>query len=681
MRPELSVVIPLHNEAASVRIRLIRAVKPHGGLIVLLFFIILVHGGPHVIFQKTLAAQGLPYYPMLANLDERHFTAAKVNAVFRDGAVSGDINLFEHRGTPYVMPPLPHLIMGYLSRALGSIKAGFIAGDIIFPAVSFLLLYLLGFELTRKKTFAALFASVSFFITRTLLFFPLLTPYHRAYIFTHTLHLPSRLYFDRFEDPILTAPFFFLALYLLLRTLTREERWMPVLAGVSAGLVWYAYFFYAVYLFTALVILISLTLLQKNMARFKKIMTVVAVGLITSSLYWINFVALTRLPTYADIVSRIGPEHSFAPFLYLVPMFAYVQHTLLAFILYLMLRRESPGRAAFMTALLLPVFVVYNFQIITGFNPQPDHWIKPRQFVLTLSFLYLGFLILKNHPRILRPAYLLPGALLISLFLFAKGLMTQNGSVKIISFGAITSITILAGAYVVLRRTISLTPLRFAGTLSLAVIVVLCIKGFLTARAFTERNLAAATISPAEDASYRWLNANTRPESVIGSISATTNNHLQLFTANHLFISGTNNTTASNKELFARFMILNRLFGVNPNAFGSYFPTDTTYPPKDEDHSAVGYLFGGRFTAQTPGSIFTNQAYGPPKWSADHQREAVDEYRRITKEMHVSIPYRLDYLYYGPRERAFTQGVILRNPALKTVYENDDIEIYIFVPK
>ncbi|MFY9462916.1 MAG: hypothetical protein WAP52_01885, partial [Candidatus Sungiibacteriota bacterium] len=232
--------------------RLIRAIRTHRGLIALIFFVILVHSGHHFFFQKTLAALGLPYYPMLVNVDERRITAAHANAVFRSGAISGDINLFENRGAPYMVPPVPDLIMGYLSRAFGSLKAGFIAGDIIFPALSFFLLYALGLELSRKKTFAALFASAAFFIPRASLYFPLLTSYYQAYILGHTLRLPSRLYFDRFEDPLLTAPFFFLALYLLLRSLTREERWTPWLAGISAGLLWYVYFYYAVYLFVAL---------------------------------------------------------------------------------------------------------------------------------------------------------------------------------------------------------------------------------------------------------------------------------------------------------------------------------------------------------------------------------------------------------------------------------------------
>lgn len=655
--------------------RLIRALRPHWGLAVLMLFVVLIHGGPHFIFQKRLAAQGLPYYPMLVNLDERTFTGAKVNAVFRDGAVSGDINLFENRGAPYIMPPLPHLIMGYLSRALGSIKAGFIAGDIIFPAISFFLLYLLGLELARKKTFALLFASAAFFITRAFLFFPLLTRYYQAYILTSTFRLQGRLYFDRFEDPLLTTPFFFLALYLLLRTLTREERWTPWLAGIAAGLLFYAYFYYAVYFFSALGILAPLFLLQKNKTGFKKVMTAGAIGLAVSSFYWINFLALTRLPTYADIVSRIGPEHGYAPFFYLVPSFAYIQHAILAVLLYFLLRRESPTRAVYMAGLLLPVLIVYNFQIVTGFNPQPDHWIKPRQFILTLSFLYLGFLLLKNHPRLFSAKYLLPAALFPTIFLLWKGIATENGFVKIASFGGIAGMALLAGAYSFLKRKQSVTPLRFAGMLSFIIVAILCVKGFFTAKAFTEKNLAEATIPPAEDASYRWLNTDTAPASVVGSISAVTNSRLQLFTANKLFVSGANNTIASNQELLIRFMILNRLWGVDPDSFGSYFPTEETYPPKDGDHSAVGYLFGDKYRAQIPGSIFTNKGYGPPQWPKNKQQKAKEEYSRIIQEKPAALPYKLDYLYYGPRERQLAPDASAL-ASFEKIYDQDGIMIY-----
>ncbi len=651
--------------------------RRHGGIIALIIFVALIYSSPHFIFQKRLATQEFYYSPFLTNLDERHFTAAKVNAVFRDGVVSGDINLYEHRNAPYIMPPIPHLIMGYLSRALGSVKAGFIAGDIIFPALSFFLLYFLGLELTQKKTFAALFASICFFATRAFLFFPLLTRYYQAYILNQIFSVPGRLYFDRFEDPLLTTPFFFLALYLLLRSLTREEPWTPWLAGISAGLLFYVYFYYAVYFFVALGIIAIFFLLQKNKENFKKIIKISAVGLSVSSLYWINFLTLTHLPTYTDIVSRLGPEHSYALFLYLVPAFAYLQHTTLALILYLLLRRESPARAAYLAGILLPVFVVYNFQIITGFNPQPDHWIKPRQFILTLSFLYLGFLLFKNHPRLWRTQYLLPPALLAIFFLVAKSITTQNGIIRIMSLGIVGGITMLAGAYIFSKRKIATTPLRFTGILSLVIIMILCAKGFLTARAFTnnEENRAAATIAPNENVSYRWLNSNTPPGSVIGSISAITNDRIQLFTANKLFISGASNTIASNQELLTRFMLLNRLWGVDPTTFGSYFPTEETYPPKDEDHSAIGYLFGDQYRAQIPGTIFTNKGYGPPKWSDKMRKNIMQNYANFLKEPQRPLPYRLDYLYYGPREQALAPDTSALT-SFEKIYDQDSITIY-----
>ena len=662
--------------------RFIHALQIHTGAVVLIFLVIVIHGGHHFIFQKMLAARGLPYYPMLVNADESRITAAHANAVFRAGAISGDINFPENRTAPYMVPPLPDLIMGYLSRALGSLKAGFIAGDFIFPAVSFFLLYLLGLELTRKKTFAALFASASFFITRTFLFFPLLTHYYQAYIVNYTLHLQPRLYFDRFEDPLLTAPFFFLALYLLLRSLTREERWTPWLAGISAGLLFYVYFYYMVYFFVALGIIGLIVLVQKNTAALKKIIIVGTVGLAVSLFYWKNFFTLTHLSTYADIISHVGPEQGFAPFFYLVPSFAYIQHGALAIALYLLLRRESPSRAAYMAGLLLPVFVVYNFQVITGFNPQPDHWVKPRQFILALSFLYFAFLLIKNHPRLLCARYLLPAALLPTIFLLWKGVSTQNGSVKTMSFGIIAGMAILVGSYLFFKRRALITPLRFTGILSLAIIAALFAKGFLIANAFGEENIAAATIPPAEDASWRWLNSHTPPESIVGSISAVTNYQIQLFTANKLFVPMGLHTIISNHELLARFMALNQLWGVDPVVFGSYFPTDENSPPQDEDHSIIRYLFGGRYMAQEPGSIFDpdrGSSDAVPTAPKDYQRWAMAEYRRVTKKSSAALPYKLDYLYYGPRERLLAPDASFLY-SFKKIYDEQGISIYAYSP-
>lgn len=669
----------MHLSLQSIISRLTRALRPHRGLTVLIFFVVLIHSGHHLIFQKILVERGLLYSPLLVNVDERQTTAAKANAVFRYGVISGDINLSEYRGAPYLAPPIPDLIMGYFSRMLGSVKAGFIAGDVIFPAVSFFLLYLLGLELTQRKTFAALFASAAFFTTRAFLFVPLLTHYHRAYIINSVFHLQTRLYFDRFEDPLLTAPFFFLALYLLLRTLTRDERWMPWLAGIAAGLLFYVYFYYMVYFFTALGVLAILLLVQRRKIEFKKIITVGGVGLALSSFYWINFLALTRLPAYADIVSRIGPEHGYAPFFSLVPVFAYMQHTALALMLYFLLRRESPGRAAFMAGLLLPVFVVYNFQIITGFNPQPDHWIKPRQFILTLSFLYLGFLLLKNHPRLFSAKYLLPAAVPLTLFLLWKGITTESEFVMTVSFGIIAGMALLGGAYIILKRRIPLTPLRFAGMLSLIVIAALFAKGFFIAKAFTEKNIAAATISRAEDASYRWLNANTPRGSVVGSLSFTTNLHLQLFTANKLFVPTGINTIASSQEILTRFMMLNRLWNVDARTFGSYFATAATFPPQDYDHHGIAHLFIAKYRTFVQGNdIFTNKGYAPAPWPDELHAETLAAYTAFTKKQDQPLPYRLDYLYVGPRELSLARDPFLQKSVLQPVYKKNNITIYAF---
>jgi hypothetical protein len=162
----------------------------------------------------------------------------------------------------------------------------------------------------------------------------------------------------------------------------------------------------------------------------------------------------------------------------------------------------------------------------------------------------------------------------------------------------------------------------------------------------------------------------------VGSPSFLTNTYLQLLTHAKLFTPFGNHTFASDEEILRRFYFLNAYLRVSEQTFGSYFATEKSYPPHDWDHEGISYLFIDEYRAATPGSIFTPQGQQYPLWNETFHQEVVNGYEPYLASTSLQLPYRLDYIYYGPRERVFASDPILTQPKLTKVYDEDGIIIY-----
>ncbi len=637
----------------------------------------MLYGLHHSVLWYQLRTQGMPYYPTLIGVDERYNNIPPSKAVYETGNVTGDTALAENAGTPGFLPPIPHLVMGYMARALGSLNAAFIASTIIFPALSFFLLYLLALEITGSRGVSHFFAMLSAIIPRYLAFFPLLTKYYQAWFITQLFNPQTRLFFNRFEDPLLTTPLFFLTLWLIARSLLKNEKYTPYFAGLALGALFYTYFYYPVYIAAALGIMALIFLIRKDYRALKKIVLIVEVTALVSLYHWIRLFEFSRYPTYRDIMLRVGPERGYAPFLYAPVVFTYVQHSLLALAAYLCFRKERFRLAAYFVGLLLPVYIVYNFQILTGFNPQPDHWIKPRQFVLTLTFIALGFFLINRYgKKLLRvEKWISAGIFLAVAGLILKGIITHNQTLRV-------SLFILAGAGTVAIAGywyavyVGVERRRYGRILVWCAIGLLFLKGLHTQYRYIGNNRTAATIPSAEEKSYQWLNAHTPSGSVVGTPSFVTNIFIKHLTHNKIFVPNGWSTVASMREILERFMMLNRALEVPPEKFGEYFATAKTYPPKDEDHEGISYIFHDYYRARAPGSIFSSKGQHAPQWNVEFHQRVVTRYRSLKPVTPDTLPYRLDYFYYGQRERELVKDPKLAIPGLVLVYEKEGVTIY-----
>ena len=610
----------------------------------------LLYGLSHPILAGRFAKEGVEYYPTIVTKDERYFTVARTKGVFLYGAASGDVATFEHRDAPAGLPTVPHLIMGYLARALGSVKAAFITADYLFPPLAFFLLYLLMYELSGRRIVACSFATLMAISPRLLAFVPLWNDYYQSWFFTQLFRVQSRLPLDRFEDPELTLPFFALSLYLIIRSLNRGERATTTLAGISFGVLFYIYFYYSTYLAVALFIMLGLSLLLRRGVFVRRLAEIIGLGLFTSIPHWLNFLHFRELPAYTDFEARIGPERGRYFYTYPIVLFAYLQQAVLAgATLFLFLRRHA-SRAVFLAGLLLAIFIVYNIQLLTGFNPQPDHWIKPRQIIVALGLMTIAWHLGRMYSTRISPKILIAASILGAVGFGYKALAAGQLDIQIVS--GTVSLLLLAAAVVFFLRRHSVFQWRKIGHGALvAAICLLIVKGALTQRNFIRESMVDARLPTPVAESIEWLNEHTPQGSVIGTLSFETNSLILNLTENNVFVAdGFLSSTSSNRELQDRLYRLAALMRLSPAEVGRFFATEATYPPKHPNEEGLSYLFADMLRARERGSIFTNRGFRAPVLSKAEHQTMVADYEVVIGEGRLTIPYKLDYIYIGTDE-------------------------------
>ncbi|MFA6898029.1 MAG: hypothetical protein WC250_01325, partial [Candidatus Paceibacterota bacterium] len=510
--------------------------KRHRIAIILAIALGVIQVLPNLVLYRDYATSGSRYIPTTINLDERHFTTPRVREVFFNGYPTGDAATYEHTDSPTFMPPLPHIIVGYISKLFNRIDFGFTASDFIFPAIIFFIFYVILFEITKSKLYSIFGAAIMCVLPRYLAFFPPYNEYYLSWFWNQISNIPGRLPLDRFEDPQLTLPFFSAFLYFFVRFLKRNgEKLIVVLLGITFGLLFYVYFYYYVYaalgIFFALVILLA----KKEFALAKKLFYAATTGTIISIFYWLNFWRLTRLPTYQDVVSRLGPEHSKEFFLYPRVLFFYAQQGLLALISYFSWKKigGSFKTGIFFASLLLPVFIVYNIQIITGFNPQPDHWIKPEQVIISITLLSLSILFARKYRSFIwNPVFsftkILGTAIIIATILIWKASGTSDLGVKIQAFVIAIGLPVLTIALYLLRKYFGVSLDKIVGWFLIVATLAIFLKASLIQRQFYLDNLTT-DVATSEIKAIDWLSKNTDRSAVVASPSFMTNTYIMNF--------------------------------------------------------------------------------------------------------------------------------------------------------
>lgn len=456
------------------------------------------------------------YEPLAGDYgDEMLLYGPRAHDAFLHFGIRGDFSLAEYPRSPAILPIANPLLLGGLGKMFGSMHRGIIASDIIFPALTFFLLYLLLYEVSTSRLASLLFAALYMISPQFGISIPPISSFHLENIsrivvpfFTQS----EALYFSHFDEPKLTFVFFVLFLYMTMRALKRQSRNNIILAGISFGILFYTYLYDWATAMTSLCLMVIYFFIIKDYRRFKIVGMIIAIGVCLSSYYWINVFMVRNLSTGHDIIARLGGEFSHQ-FRFATVWKSYARALALVVLLWVYARGHAKEAVIILGTILLSYLVVVNEQIITGFNIQPDHWYRVQFLPIAVAVFLLAFIGWRRY---------------------VASRVTLWTPIVFWTFFIFLFLGVLYGQY----------------------------------RYSAERAHVFAFSQPYVRG-LEWLRINTKIGSVAGTLSIKGNLDLQLYTKNKIFLPFGLSTIASNEELMQRLMIISKVWDVDSRTFAA----------------------------------------------------------------------------------------------------------------
>lgn len=271
---------------------------------------------PHYVRYMTLQDRGERYIPLTiaSTFDHMNIHAACYRDIVDGVLIPGEIDTYEYKGGPILWPILSATIMAPFFWPFESIFPGIIITEFIFPILLFISLFLILYSFTQHKIFSLFSAYVIMLFPQL----PTLVPPSsltelKALLFQFIPFsgtVTSELNFLARDSYIPSGPFFILMFYFVYKALTDESkrRVFIVLGGIFYGLLFYLYFYFWVFGTIFLGILFLFFFFTKNYPAAKTVFLSGLTGVIVSAPFWINQYFLMQLPSYSDIVARMGIE-------------------------------------------------------------------------------------------------------------------------------------------------------------------------------------------------------------------------------------------------------------------------------------------------------------------------------------------------------------------------------------
>jgi len=419
------------------------------------------------------------------------------------------------------------------------------------------------------------------------------------------------------------GPFFILSLYFAYKAISAEtkRKIFVILAGIFYGLLFYLYLYFWVFTTIFLGMFFLALLIRKKKTEALSIFAVGVTGWIMSIPFWINYLNLRDLPNYWQLIEKNGIEVGRAFQLGIWKLYL-VMAAMIALVVWLgrkfaaMPNLRLPRfdlAATFLVTLITAGAVVFNIQIVTGYNVQSDHWIS-RVLAITHGVIF-------------------------SVLFYYLYLVVRERFSSLFNRVRLGKILAILGIVVLLSMISNLVFNRIV---------------------YNAENAWRYTVMPELLVAYEWLDANTPKDSVIATPSLKTNIDLPVYTHTRIFLPRAMNTLAPEEEILERLYITYKLFGIEPINLYELLQSDLT----------IFQILGERYRSKELDSYLKNEPYNFPP---EVLEEILSEY--VHYKLSDAIPYKLDYIFVGPREKEIGINTEWLKEHEK-VYDRDGVLIY-----
>jgi len=586
-------------------------------------------GGVYLLPQQVTPTQGdtaIWYVPFAHEVAEGHFPPV-------------DLFAPENRGKPYLAPPGLFLLYGGAIALWGDPNTAYLVFLFVFPAIIFLSLYWLARKFFQDWLGSALFALVGA-MTPVMIFYlersPQLSPIATLKNFLPFIRTPiPLLYLSRINEPLLTLPFFIVAFGLLYQFWREPSVRRGLWAGVAVGILAYIYLHYFLFLagLAGLLFLGELAFRRRDVKPWLILIATAAVVLIP---HGINAWRLLHLSGHEEILLRwAGAATEYGRGFRISVWRDYLLYAVLGFFMWLCRKRLGRNAVFFGVALVLMV-ILWNIQLVTGFNLMVDHW-------------YKAFGV---------PLYLLVAILISYCVVYMRNLLPGVLRERRVWQGIIVLLLLMLLSKRIVNASFYIHP------------------DARTVKAFS---------FPAEIwQSWEWMHENVPRDARVLSSSYITSVYLAGYTSAVPYLAFAEETLIPQRELEERFLESEKLFRVPVDRVASLLHGKYREPTLcasrggcDDEHTSRNFLkaptmlFGQTFNPQQKFDqlLRPQRQIIPPAVIAD----LVERYRNVRVQWSDFPGW---YVYYGPWEREISDVDLRQESQLERVYGNDLVEIF-----
>lgn len=321
---------------------------------------------PQLFFQLSLGDKFEGIYRVINN-DELYYMARAQEIVDGHYLISNPYFVEYKNGLPMQLF-LPDLLLALPAKFFNlSVYFFYELYDLVLPATAFFLTYLIFYFLTRER-FWSVYLSAWIFLV--------------GYYFS----------FNRPVSPQFIFIFALTFIWLLLRIISRakiKNIWLTIFAAANFGFLFYVYPYFWTYFSVVLVLLMMYYWWQKDFNLLKRFTFIFISGYVVGLPYFYQTWQASRLPFFAETLSRLGMIHTYFPSGVAMSFAGLIILVLLAYDSLHCRDKRPIGLNVFLMVAIIAFIISFNQHLITGRNSFfSSHYEIIAYFIMAFSGAY-----------------------------------------------------------------------------------------------------------------------------------------------------------------------------------------------------------------------------------------------------------------------------------------------------